>query len=161
MLTYLALGSNISPRINTISNCINSLRNSFPVAFEASSLYETAPYQNSKQKPYINCCIRLDTELSPQNLLKHVLQLELTLGRIRTGEKWDNRTIDIDIVLYENQIIQTSELIVPHYDISNRDFFIIPLLELNPELINPRSGQSFKKELSLLNSELKTYPKII
>ena len=161
MLIYLALGSNITPRIDTISNCIDSLKNSFPAGFKASSLYETAPYQNSKQKPYINCCVKLETERSPQDLLKHVLQLELTLGRVRTEEKWDNRTIDIDIILFGNQIIQTPELTIPHYDISNRDFFIIPLLELNPELINPRSGQSFKKELSLLNSKLKTHPKII
>ena len=161
MFNFLALGSNISPRIGIVLKCIDSLKKSFPKSFKASSLYETAPYQNSKQKRYINCCVQLKTELSAHDLLKHVLQLESTLGRVRTGKKWDNRTIDIDIILFGEQIIQTVDLTVPHYDLSNRDFFIIPLLELHPELINPRSGQTLKKELSLLPLQLKTFPKIV
>lgn len=86
------------------------------------------------------------------------MDIENTVGRIRSGLKWESRCIDIDIALWEDKIVQQKELVIPHYDISNRDFFLVPLIELDNKLQNPRTGESLKTELSKITEERRTHP---
>lgn len=158
---YLGMGSNIPPRETYLVQAIETLKERFPDDFKFSRIYATKPYQGKDQDCYYNCCVGFKSSLSPEEMLDTVLSIEKELGRVRRGIKWDSRTIDIDILLFENHIINQKDLVVPHYDLSSRDFFLIPLLELNPQLVNPRTGISLKTELENLPSELLTHPEII
>ena len=94
---YLALGSNISPRKQTIRNAVSLLERAFPKNFKSSRLYLTKAYQNSNQSDYYNCCVCFGTNEAPQKVLSTILGMEKELGRIRDGIKWSSRVIDIDI----------------------------------------------------------------
>lgn len=157
---YLGMGSNISPRETYLKKAIEIIKNRFPDGFKHSQIYATAPYQGKEQDRYFNCSVTFKTNLSPDEILETVLNIEKDLGRVRRGIKWDSRTIDIDILLYEDKIIEQANLTVPHYDLSSRDFFLIPLLELDDQLVNPRTGLSLKTELETLPENLLTYPEI-
>jgi len=158
---YLALGSNIRPRKQYLLNSLIVLANRFPDQFLVSGCYVTRPYMGLMQPGYFNCCVSFKTKYSATEILEFIKQLEKNLGRERVGLKWGSRTIDIDILLYGNEIIDLPELVVPHYDISNRDFFIIPLLELHKSLFNPRSKRLINDELSEIPRQSQTFPKRI
>lgn len=157
-IVYLALGSNIHPREQYILDALDLLKKHFPTQFLASGIYLTAPYAGLEQNSYYNCCAQFVTDQSPEILLQTVLNIEKILGRKRSGTKWESRVIDIDIVLYGSELIQTERLTVPHYDLHQRDFFLIPLLELNPKLVDPRTGLSLQVELEQVPLKRKTNP---
>jgi len=156
---YLALGSNITPRRIHILKAVNALKELFPDHFEVSSVYQTAPYLNRKQLAYLNSCVRFQIQAEPDSVLQKIQQIEADLGRIRSTDKFQSRTIDIDILLFGNRIVQTDSLTIPHYDMCNRDFMLIPLLELAPDLIHPFTGIPFKDDLDKIPAQQKTYPK--
>lgn len=157
---YLGMGSNIPPRETYLIKAIEILKERFPDEFKFSPIYATKPYQGKEQDCYFNCCVSFKSSLSPEKMLNTVLTIEKELGRVRRGIKWDSRTIDIDILLFGDCLIDQKDLIIPHYDLSSRDFFLIPLLDLNEQLVNPRTGLSLKTELENLPEELLTHPEI-
>lgn len=160
-MIYLGIGSNINPKEQYLEQAFQQLENSFPTSFQKSNFYETAPFGGIAQNSYLNACVCFQSKLSPSVVLKEILEIEKDIGRIRTETKWDSRIIDIDILLYGQEIIHEENLQVPHYDLARRDFFLIPLLELNPSLVNPHNGLSLKEELEQLPKELKTSPQRI
>ena len=85
-----------------------------------------------------------------------IIEIEKKIGRVRSGKVWESRVIDIDVLLYGNRNIQEEGLTIPHYDLSNRDFFLIPLLELNPDLLNPRTNKSLVQELKEIPQLIRT-----
>ncbi len=111
--TYILLGSNLGNRIKYLSDAILEIEYKLGTISSTSSLYQTASWGKHDQPDFINQVIELKTSLSPAELLKAVLQIENDLGRQRL-EKWGSRTIDIDILLYEDQIVNTSNLVIPH-----------------------------------------------
>lgn len=155
---FLSLGSNISPRQAYISKSLNLLKNHFPAQFRVSSLYVTQPFQDLDQLAYINCCIQCWTDLKPLEMLDTIAEIEASVGRIRSGRKWESRIIDIDILLWGEHTIENPRLTIPHYDLINRDFFLIPLLELDKTLIHPVSGAQLANELEKIPRQLQTYP---
>jgi 2-amino-4-hydroxy-6-hydroxymethyldihydropteridine diphosphokinase len=155
---YLALGSNISPRRAFLVDSLQQLYGEVGGNLRCSSFYRTTPYHGLQQPYYINLCVVLKTRRSPLALLQFIQQIEHRQGRIRSGWRWESRCIDIDILLWGDRIIDQPALTIPHYDISCRDFFLIPLLELDPNLINPRSGIGFSEELAEIPEHLKTHP---
>lgn len=157
-VVYLAIGSNLAPRKKHIINCLKLLKKKFTTGFLSSNVYLTRPYQEMLQPAYFNCCVRFKTSFSAREVLEKTSYIEQQLGRKRDGNKWESRTIDLDILFYGNELIDLPDLIIPHYDLSKRDFFIIPLLELDEELINPKTNQSLKNELAQIPHELRTYP---
>jgi 2-amino-4-hydroxy-6-hydroxymethyldihydropteridine diphosphokinase len=158
---YLSLGSNIGPSRTYLIDSLQRLFDDSAGTLRCSSVYRTAPYQALEQPSYLNLCAVLDTRRSPIALLQFVQQIEQRLGRLRSGWRWESRCIDIDILLWGHHVIDQPVLTIPHYDISRRDFFLIPLLELNPNLINPRSGLPFSQELAEIPDHLKTEPQRI
>ncbi len=113
-----------------------------------SRIYETKPLYYKKQLPFLNAVLRGYTSLSPAKLLIYIHVIEQKMGRRRRKAiKYGPRIIDIDILIYQEKIITTKKLIIPHPKIHERKFVLLPLLELNPYLKDPQSKQYFWKSL--------------
>ncbi|VFP87572.1 2-amino-4-hydroxy-6-hydroxymethyldihydropteridine diphosphokinase [Candidatus Erwinia haradaeae] len=148
---YLSLGSNLAnppQQINNALKSIASIKKSHIVS--KSLLYETVSYGPINQPNFFNIAVALDTNLNPETLLSHTQYIEIKQGRIRLEPKWGARIIDIDIMLFDNITIKTSQLTIPHYDMHNRAFMIIPLLEINPKICLP-NGQRLSAILNNLD----------
>lgn len=153
-LVYLSLGSNKGNRFLQLIKSIlmiNELEDS--KVLRISSFYETEPYGVKNQSSFINQIVEVQTELNPFELHKHLLEIERTLGRTSKGD-YQPREIDIDILFYNGEIIQTETLTIPHSDLHNRRFILEPLNELNPELVHPVFKKSVKELLSQINDSL-------
>ncbi len=135
---YLALGSNLADPLHQIDAALAAL-DTLPETSRVatSSFYRTPPYGPADQPDYLNAVVALDTALLPETLLDHTQHIELEHGRVRKAERWGPRTLDIDIMLFGNQVIHTPRLTVPHYDMHNRAFMLLPLLEVAPGLRLP------------------------
>lgn len=148
---YLGLGSNLGRRLENLRNALKQLTSAENIIIMAiSSIYETRPVGGPEQGPYLNACVKLATSLSPTKLLLTMQAVEDNLGRIRK-ERWGPRTIDLDLLIYENILINSPLLELPHPRMTERDFVLIPLAEIAPDLIIP--GQAITlKELLLSRS---------
>ena len=143
ILVHLGLGSNLGDREKNLSMACNHLRSEAVREFRASSIYESEPLLKVSQPKYFNMVVCGLTVLSPQELLKKCKLIEINLGRI-TKERWGSREIDIDILSYGNRIIEKDDLIIPHQEIENRSFVLMPMLELSPEWLHPETGITIK-----------------
>ncbi|EFK5801450.1 2-amino-4-hydroxy-6-hydroxymethyldihydropteridine diphosphokinase, partial [Escherichia coli] len=114
-----------------------------------SSFYRTPPLGPQDQPDYLNAAVALETTLAPEELLNHTQQIELQQGRVRKAERWGPRTLDLDIMLFGNETINTERLTVPHYDMKNRGFMLWPLFEIAPELVFP-DGETLREILTSL-----------
>jgi 2-amino-4-hydroxy-6-hydroxymethyldihydropteridine diphosphokinase len=131
----IGLGSNLGDRARYIADAIAAIAETGSLV-RTSSLYETAPIGGPKQGPYLNAVAVVDTELSAQELLKRCLAVERDQGRER-GERWGPRTLDLDILLYGDQVIDEESLRVPHPRMTERRFVLEPLLEAWPDATLP------------------------
>ena len=144
ILVHLGLGSNLGDRKKFLSMACNHLRSEAVREFRASSIYESEPLLKMPQPKYFNMVICGLTVLSPPDLLKKCQQIEISLGRIRR-EHWGSREIDIDILSYGNRTIIKDNLVIPHPEIENRSFVLMPMLELSPEWLHPENGITIKE----------------
>ena len=136
-IIFLGLGSNQNNPIEQINQAIAELANlPHTTLLAQSSLYHSQPLGPQDQPDFINAVVKLETELSPMGLLKACQALEQHHGRIKTRH-WGERTLDIDILLYGDQLINLPELIIPHPEMMYRAFVLQPLAEIAPELILP------------------------
>lgn len=152
-LVYIALGSNLaSPleQVNAAINAIGEIPESRIVAI--SSFYRTPPLGPQDQPDYLNAAVALDTTLEPETLLDHTQRIELQQGRVRKAERWGPRTLDLDIMLFGDRVINSERLTVPHYDMKNRGFMLWPLFEISPDLHFP-DGLSLHQVLAHLGAE--------
>ncbi|EBP3801831.1 2-amino-4-hydroxy-6-hydroxymethyldihydropteridine diphosphokinase [Salmonella enterica subsp. enterica] len=152
-IAYIALGSNLaSPleQVNAALKAIADIPDSRIVA--VSSFYRTPPLGPQDQPDYLNAAVALDTALASEELLNYTQRIERQQGRERKAERWGPRTLDIDIMLFGDKIINTERLTVPHYDMKNRGFMLWPLFEVAPELIFP-DGLTLRQQLTLLAVE--------
>lgn len=135
-IAYIGLGSNLNQPTAQIKNALKSL-NAMPGCElkKISSLYKTLPL-GPPQPDYINACVELHTTLTAQRLLAQLQKIEQQQGRVREIH-WGPRTIDLDILLYDSQIIKTPTLTIPHPELTTRPFVLVPLYEINPQLILP------------------------
>lgn len=135
---YLALGSNLADPLHQVQSALNALA-AIPdtLLVATSSLYRTPPYGPPDQPDFLNAAVALDTRLDAESLLNHTQRIELEQGRVRKEHRWGPRTLDLDIMLFGEQILNTPRLTVPHYDMHNRAFMLLPLLEIAPELCLP------------------------
>uniref|UniRef100_Q0I4C1 2-amino-4-hydroxy-6-hydroxymethyldihydropteridine pyrophosphokinase n=1 Tax=Histophilus somni (strain 129Pt) TaxID=205914 RepID=Q0I4C1_HISS1 len=134
---YIALGSNLDTPIQQLNLALGSLAQLKSCKLSAvSSFYQSKPLGPQDQPDYVNAVACLKTELDPIALLDQLQHIENQQGRVRL-RRWGERTLDLDILLYGNEIIQNERLTIPHYDMKNREFVIIPLYEIAPHLILP------------------------
>lgn len=141
---YIALGSNVGDRLQNLQralSCIKLLHNT--TVKSVSSVYETLPFGKTEQSDFYNAVIKIETGYSPNELLKELKRIEKQIGRIER-ERWGPREIDLDILLF-NELNFSDEIItLPHKGIIYRDFVLFPLIEVEPELINPVYNRRYK-----------------
>ncbi|MEJ5063035.1 MULTISPECIES: 2-amino-4-hydroxy-6-hydroxymethyldihydropteridine diphosphokinase [Erwinia] len=149
---YLALGSNLADPLHQVQCALNALAAIPDTTLVAtSSLYRTPPYGPPDQPDFLNAAVALDTRLDAESLLNHTQRIELEQGRVRKAHRWGPRTLDLDIMLFGEQTLNTPRLTVPHYDLHNRAFMLLPLLEIAPELCLP-DGTRLAEILATLDS---------
>ncbi|MDK9603898.1 2-amino-4-hydroxy-6-hydroxymethyldihydropteridine diphosphokinase [Lelliottia wanjuensis] len=152
-LAYIAIGSNLaSPleQVNAAVQALSEIPQSRLVA--VSAFYRTPPLGPQDQPDYLNAAVVLETALDAETLLDNTQRIELQQGRQRKAERWGPRTLDLDIMLFGDEVIHTERLTVPHYDMKNRGFMLWPLFEVAPELTFP-TGESLQTILQQLNAE--------
>ena len=150
---YIAIGSNLaSPleQVNAAIQAIGEIPDSRIMA--VSSFYRTPPLGPQDQPDYLNAAVALETTLEPEALLDHTQRIELQQGRVRKAERWGPRTLDLDIMLFGDRVINSERLTVPHYDMKNRGFMLWPLFEIAPDLHFP-DGTSLQQRLTHLGAE--------
>ncbi len=142
---YLSIGSNVGDKKGYLDFAISSLKAYSNIRLnKVSSFIETEPYGYTEQDKFLNCCAEIDTIYSPHTLLKAVNSIEASAHRKRDIH-WGPRTLDIDIVLYGDAIVNDRTLTVPHIDMENRLFVLKPLLEIAPYAINPLNHRTVKE----------------
>lgn len=134
---YLLLGSNIGDRIMIIARALELISTKAGIISTASSYYETEPWGTNNPLPFINKVIKVQTELKPEELLQTLLNIELELGRLRPDQRNQPRTIDIDILFYDDSIIKLEHLVIPHERLHLRRFVLVPLAEIAAEFEHP------------------------
>ena len=154
MKAYVGLGSNLGEREEQIRQALDEMAK-LPqtVLVRASCLYDTEPVGETEQPEFLNAVALLDTDLEPRQLLWNLLLIEKRLGRVRTA-KWGPRVIDLDLLLCGDELIEEDELRVPHPEITRRAFVLVPLVELDPGLVHPGTGELMSTHLA----QLKTRP---
>lgn len=146
---FLGLGSNLGDSTTMIKEAIHTVVADEKNHFVAqSSMYTSTPMGPQDQPDYINAVCQISTEYSPHELLKHCQSVENDFGRERApAERWGPRTLDIDILLFDGQAIQTTDLTIPHIGMAEREFVLVPLFEIAPTMVMP-DGQPLAKWVS-------------
>jgi 2-amino-4-hydroxy-6-hydroxymethyldihydropteridine diphosphokinase len=137
VVAFLGLGSNLGDRLTNLQGAVDALQAEPGLRVTGSSrVWETVPVGGPPQPDYLNAVLRIETDLSARDLLGSARRVESQLGRVRT-ERWGARTIDVDILLYDDERIDEPDLVVPHPRMAQRAFVLLPLLELEPDPILP------------------------
>jgi 2-amino-4-hydroxy-6-hydroxymethyldihydropteridine diphosphokinase len=144
---YIGLGSNLGDRERLIRDAAVLIG-----AVRLSTVIETEPWGYGNQPKFLNAVAEVETPLAARQLLDHLLEVELRLGRERVGAQWGPRTIDLDLLLYGDETIDEPGLVVPHPRLPDRDFVLRPLAELVPSLKIPGNG-TVQEALAGLSSE--------
>jgi len=152
-IAYLLLGSNIGERHKNLALAIANIEQKAGIIQQTSSIYETAPWGITDQPFFLNQSVRIKTNLSPMDLLHTLQAIEKKMGRTHT-KKWSSRLIDIDIIFYNRQIIQSDELIIPHPYFHLRRFALVPVIEIvSNHFIHPLLNVSCKELLENCEDE--------
>lgn len=148
---YLALGSNLAQPLQQAQAALTAL-DSVPQTrlVGCSSFYRSRPLGPQDQPDYLNAVAALETGLDAERLLDHTQTIEREQGRVRKAHRWGPRTLDLDILLFGDDVIHTARLTVPHYDMKNREFMLYPLAEIAPDLVFP-DGQSLAQLLTTID----------
>ena len=145
---YLALGSNLGDKEANLRRALELVQQRGVEVVKTSSFICTEPYGVTDQPQFLNGVCEVRTSLEPLELLQTLLEIEQEMGRVRLRH-WGERNIDLDLLLYEDVVMDTPELKLPHPDMQNRDFVLLPLAEIAPELVHPILQKSIE-ELSNL-----------
>lgn len=134
-IVYLALGSNMGNRLSNLKTAINNLTPQMAVK-NKSQVYETPPWGFTDQAAFLNQVVKVETYLEPEALLAHLKRLEVALGRVPNFQNGP-RLIDIDILFFDDRIVDTPPLVIPHPRLHERAFVLVPLADLAPDLVHP------------------------
>lgn len=133
---FLSLGGNLGDRFANLEKALAAITDKIGIVVAVSSIYETKAWGIENQPDFLNQVILVETTLSPMETLETALAIELEMGRVRE-QKWYTRIIDIDLLFFENEIITSEKLTLPHPFISQRNFVLAPLAEIAPDYIHP------------------------
>lgn len=140
---YLGLGSNLGQRENFLKSALGKLSSSESIELvQISPVYETEPVGLAGQENFLNIAVEIKTDLAPQDLMDHLEDIEKTVGK-KAEIKNGPREIDIDILLYDKEVVESEKLIIPHPGLSKREFALRPLLDINPFLADPTTNTPY------------------
>jgi 2-amino-4-hydroxy-6-hydroxymethyldihydropteridine diphosphokinase len=144
---YLGIGSNLGNRAANLDRAIDMLSQRMKMG-EISSVYDTEPL-NPDQPRYLNIVCEVSTRLAPEGLLTLAKGIESMMGR--TGKTGESRTIDIDILLYDDAVVDTPDLVIPHPRMLERAFVLVPLAEIAPDVVHPVAGKKIRELKEAVN----------
>ncbi len=146
-ITYLSLGSNLGKREENLQTAIHNIADEIGALLSISSLYKT-PALGFEGEPFLNACIKVSTYLEPETLLERLLVIERSMGRKRNEDgSYTNRIIDLDILLFDDEIIFSKHLVIPHPKMLERNFVMVPLAEIAPHLVHPVTKKQLHQEV--------------
>jgi 2-amino-4-hydroxy-6-hydroxymethyldihydropteridine diphosphokinase len=140
---YLLIGGNLGDRAAYLQTALKRIEETCGAISHYSSIYETAAWGNTDQPSFFNQAVVVSTTLSPEALMDQLLTIEHEMGRVR-DQKYGPRTIDLDILMIDGLIFNTEKLTIPHPQMHNRRFALLPMLEVAPTLIHPLLDQSIE-----------------
>ena len=146
-IVYLALGSNLDNRLANLKQAVSALSPQMEVQAK-SPVYETPPWGYENQPKFLNQVIKVKTYLEPEPLLKHIKRLEITLGRKASFQNGP-RLIDMDILLYDDLVLIRSFACLPHPHLHERGFVLLPLMDIDPDLVHPVNKKSIREMVML------------
>lgn len=150
---YIAIGSNLGDRESTLCSAVRAIAEHNEInLIDESTIIETDPVGDIQQDPYLNGVIHIQTTLDPRTLLDRLLSIESEHGRDRSNEqRWGPRTLDLDLIVYADRIVDEPGLQVPHPRLHERSFVLIPLAEIAPDLMLPVHNETPRRLLEAFN----------
>lgn len=141
---YLLIGGNRGDRKEYLRKAMDKIKSRIGPIIRISSVYETEPFGFEDKCMFLNQCLLVRTNLLPEDILKEIKQIESSLGRISRAGKYEGRTIDIDILFYDDLVINNKVLIIPHPEFHKRNFALIPMAEINSGFMHPVCKKKIK-----------------
>jgi 2-amino-4-hydroxy-6-hydroxymethyldihydropteridine diphosphokinase len=147
-ILFLLLGSNLGDKKKQLNKAQDLIREMIGPVTRHSSIYETEPCGFSSENTFLNRALKVSTFFSPEKVMMNIHEIEKTFGRERNQEPYSSRTMDIDILFYDDLILISDTLKIPHPRLHDRKFVLVPLNEIAPRLIHPISGKTIKELLA-------------
>jgi len=158
-IVILGIGTNLGNRVANLEGAVTRIKEYIGLVIKSSSVYEAEPWGFESNNEFLNMVIKVETKLSPLQVLREIQKIELLLGRIRSEKQYFSRVIDIDILLYEDMVIDEERLKIPHPLMHERRFVLVPLCEIASVMEHPKLKMSFASLLKLCEdkSSIKLY----
>ncbi len=153
---FLSLGSNIGDKYENLRRAKSLLEKNYIIILKSSKIYTTKPFGYTDQDDFLNECLLCHTDKTPEDVLNVIKEIESNLKRKRII-RWGPRTIDVDILFYDNEIINKDDLTVPHPGIPERDFVLRPLMDLEPDFVHPILNKTIKELYSEIEDNCVVY----
>ncbi len=152
----IAIGTNVGNKKENIETAVKKMENNRMKIVKMAKSFKTLPYGYKEQPAFLNTAVEIETSLSPEKLLEELLKIEKEMGRIRKVH-WGPRIIDLDIIFFDNLIINEEKLKIPHPDMQNRFFVLKPLMEIAPCRVHPKFCETVKTLFEKLENGKKTF----
>jgi 2-amino-4-hydroxy-6-hydroxymethyldihydropteridine diphosphokinase len=152
----LGIGTNLGDKTANLKTALGSINENIGRVVRTSSVFETDPWGFSSEDQFLNMVAEVESKLKPSGLLGRILMIEARMGRLRDGKEYSSRLIDIDILFIGDKILDTKSLVIPHPQLHERKFVLVPLAEIMPDFVHP----VLKKDIKTLLRECKDKGKV-
>ena len=152
---FLGIGTNLGNRESNLKEAVARIEEYIGPVVKSSSVYETEPWGFQTENEFLNMVVKVETKLTPSGLLGRILMIESLSGRVRGEKQYTSRVIDIDLLLYENMIIDEESLKIPHPLMHERRFVLVPLCEIESQMIHPVLNKSIASLLGACKDKSK------